>query len=272
MGLAIGDAVGLPYRFSDKVSDVDMMNGNTSVNTDMTLCLARSLLTKGKVDCMDIMGEFKKLHLSNVAGISSQVKRYINLFNGSTPFMGEDNDSNWALARILPMAYINCTVQEVWQVCCITNTKELNKVACTLYVFIAKALINGLDVKDGIEHGFQYFTGNGMLYELSKYFGRLPLLQELTEEDIKLDHFTDNVIYTLEAAVWSVVTTDNFKDCILKSVSLGGDTNTIAAVAGGLAGIKYGVEKQPKNWINMLKCRDFIEKIVNVQDDVQDEM
>ena len=42
---------------------------------------------------------------------------------------------------------------------------------------------------------------------------------------------------TLQAALWCLVKTDNYKACVLKAVNLGMDTDTTAAVAGGLAGI-----------------------------------
>lgn len=45
----------------------------------------------------------------------------------------------------------------------------------------------------------------------------------------------------LSAAMWCLLTTDNYRECILKAVNLGSDTDTTAAVAGGLAGIMYGL-------------------------------
>ena len=43
------------------------------------------------------------------------------------------------------------------------------------------------------------------------------------------------VIDTLEAAVWCLLNTEDYHDCVLKAVNLGSDTDTVAAVAGGLA-------------------------------------
>ena len=57
---------------------------------------------------------------------------------------------------------------------------------------------------------------------------------------------------TLEAALWCFYTTENYKNCVLKAVNLGGDTDTIAAVAGGLAGLFYGCGGNkgiPEDWI-----------------------
>ena len=47
----------------------------------------------------------------------------------------------------------------------------------------------------------------------------------------------------------------------MKAVNLGEDTDTVGAVAGGVAGIIYGVEAIPIEWLNTLKRRDYLEKI-----------
>lgn len=282
MGLAVGDAMGVPYESKTReemkqypctgmagYGTYRQAPGVWSTKTGMTLCLADSLKSMNKVDCLDIMKKFQNLFIAGdytAQGVvfdlvGRTTSDALDRFNGSNPFCGVNDthhNDNGALMRILPMAYVNCTVQEVWQVCSITHGHEISKIACTLYVFIAKALLNGLTVKDGIEHGFQYFIANGMLYDLTKHFGRLPLLHELPEEEILS---TGYVVNTLEAALWSLLTTNNFKDCILKAVNLGGDPGTVAAVAGGLAGIKYGVSGIPAKWKQLLKNKEMIEKV-----------
>lgn len=49
------------------------------------------------------------------------------------------------------------------------------------------------------------------------------------------------------------MTTYDYKSCVLKAVNLGDDTDTVAAVAGGLAGALYGVDGIPDDWYNKLK-------------------
>ena len=51
---------------------------------------------------------------------------------------------------------------------------------------------------------------------------------------------------------------NNYKDTVLAAVNLGNDTDTIAAIAGGLAGILYGFESIPSNWINDLQKKEEI--------------
>ncbi|MEE1031180.1 MAG: ADP-ribosylglycohydrolase family protein, partial [Ruminococcus sp.] len=71
---------------------------------------------------------------------------------------------------------------------------------------------------------------------------------------------TGYVVDTLEAAVWCLITEDNYERTILKAVNLGLDTDTIAAVAGGLAGLYYGYEGIPEEWIQNIKRKDIIEE------------
>ena len=66
------------------------------------------------------------------------------------------------------------------------------------------------------------------------------------------------VVDSLEAALWCFLTTNNYKDCILKAVNLGEDTDTIAAIAGGLAGLYYGYDNIPEEWIDVLKNKEVI--------------
>ena len=61
--------------------------------------------------------------------------------------------------------------------------------------------------------------------------------------------------------MWCLLTTDSYKDCVLKAVNLGGDTDTIAAIAGGLAGALYGIESIPEEWLSKLIKREYIEEL-----------
>ena len=80
----------------------------------------------------------------------------------------------------------------------------------------------------------------------------------LSRDEIKSSGY---VVDTLEAAIWCILTTDSYKECVLKAVNLGSDTDTVAAVAGGLAGIMYGYEGIPEIWLEKIKKRDYLEEM-----------
>jgi len=71
------------------------------------------------------------------------------------------------------------------------------------------------------------------------------------------------LLITLEAAIWCLLKTGSFKDCVLTAVNLGGDTDTVAAVAGGLAGLYYGYESIPDDWLAVIAKRDYVENLCN---------
>ena len=66
---------------------------------------------------------------------------------------------------------------------------------------------------------------------------------------------------TWNIALWSLLTTDNYRDCVLKAVNLGGDADTNAAVAGALAGVIYGKEAIPHEWMDALLNKPLLDEI-----------
>ena len=80
-------------------------------------------------------------------------------------------------------------------------------------------------------------------------------IRELKEEEISSSGF---VVDTLEAALWCLLTTDTYRDAVLKAVNLGEDTDTTGAVTGALAAAAYGLEAIPAEWIAQLQGREQI--------------
>ena len=92
-----------------------------------------------------------------------------------------------------------------------------------------------------------------------KYYQRLLHggLAQLSEDEIQS---TGYVVHTLEAAVWCLLTTQSFQEALLKAVNLGFDTDTVGAVAGGLAGIYYGLAGIPAKWRSrIIKYEEILE-------------
>lgn len=82
-------------------------------------------------------------------------------------------------------------------------------------------------------------------------------LTEMPEEEIGSSGY---VADTLIASLWCLLTTDCYHMCVLKAVNLGEDTDTTGAVAGGLAGLVYGYDGIPRDWLDALKGKPIIEK------------
>lgn len=93
--------------------------------------------------------------------------------------------------------------------------------------------------------------------EISSYdrLRRLDGFMKLPEKDISSSGY---VVHTLEAALWCLLNTDTYEQCVLKAVNLGDDTDTVGAVAGGLAGIYYGARGIPEAWLDVVARRGYI--------------
>ena len=94
--------------------------------------------------------------------------------------------------------------------------------------------------------------------ELARYYSLIDLDEFgfLNEESIKSSGY---VVDTLEAEVWSLITTNSYKEAVLKAVNLGKDTDTVGAVTGGMAGIYYGYEAIPEKWMMQIPRIEWIE-------------
>ena len=69
------------------------------------------------------------------------------------------------------------------------------------------------------------------------------------------------MVDSIEAAVWCLLNTSSYSECVLKAVNLGEDTDTVGAIAGSLAGAVYGYDNIPREWLDDLIKRDYLENL-----------
>ena len=74
-----------------------------------------------------------------------------------------------------------------------------------------------------------------------------------TEEIINIDGYS---VTTLLAAMQALLNTDSFESCVLNAVNRGGDTDSVGAVAGQLAGAVYGYSEIPRKFLTKLWDHD----------------
>ena len=261
-GLAIGDALGVPYEFKNRgaFECTEMTGygthgqpaGTWSDDTSMTIATAKSIKDNGgKIVPVDIRDNFvawadDEDFNANGVGFDMGSTIWVALSTGE-PQTGERSNGNGSLMRILPLAFAECTDEEVMQVSAITHGHEISMHACVIYVRIARRLLAGESIHDIIPT---------LMYE--KPFDRLRMIDQLPEEKIESSGY---VVHTLEAALWTLAKYDNFRDTVLAAVNLGDDTDTTAAVAGGLAGIVYGLDSDfAQECLEVLRAKDMIEE------------
>ena len=144
--------------------------------------------------------------------------------------------------------------------------------ACGIYSFVLWELLKSpskASIVKGLYNAKRFYSGWDEMKSYYRMLFRKIGLTELHFEDpdtfepAKRDEIksTGYVVDTLEAAIWCLMNTSSYKECVLTAVNLGEDTDTVAAIAGGLAGALYGYDAIPKEWRDTLIKRDYIEEM-----------
>ncbi|MBE5905303.1 MAG: ADP-ribosylglycohydrolase [Lachnospiraceae bacterium] len=262
-GLAIGDALGVPYEFKARGSFTctDMVGFGThnqplgTWSDDTAMALATMMAIKNN-DGSIVIDEMRENFVAWLQEGSFTANGDVFDVGNATwkalktgqPCVGPMENGNGSLMRILPLAFTGAIDEEIRAVSAITHGHPISKEACVIYVEVARRLLDGELIGDILrtlycEHPFE----------------RLCHLTELPESEIKSSGF---VVDTLEAALWAVCQATNaddpFADAVLRAVNLGEDTDTVGAVAGGLAGIAFGLDGQGEKWAKQLRNRELI--------------
>ena len=301
MGLCVADALGVPVEFEDRDSllknpVVDMRAygtynqpaGTWSDDSSMSLCLVDSL-SKG-LDYNDIMvkfsnwinnGEYTPHGEVFDIGVGTR-KALFRFLEGISPLecggKSEWDNGNGSLMRILPILFYLRTAygtdfldndesfEVIHNVSALTHGHKRSLMSCGIYISVAAMLFDEMDIKTAVELGIykamEYYRRQDNFASELEHFNSLERKDfiNLPVEKIKSSGY---VIDTLEAAIWCLLNTTDYKACVLMAVNLGNDTDTVAAVAGGLAGLKYGYQNIPKDWIDVIVNRKYIEDLCN---------
>lgn len=287
IGVVVGDAVGMPVQFEPRsmrksrpVTDMEgwgcfnMAPGSWSDDSSLTLCLTESLIEAG-VDPEDAARRFVSWYDhgywtpggfsfdigGGTADAMENLKRGVSALESGPSHRGANG--NGSLMRIMPaVLYLSEKPEEVlfrgiWDLSGITHGHALSRTACFLYALMAKELLEGSDALTAYQ---KLCTRKGELMAKGLYteaFERIlgGGLHLVPEEGVRSSGY---VIDSLEAALWCLLNSMTYKETILRAVNLGEDTDTIAAIAGGLAGILYGREGIPEDWVRTLVRREDI--------------
>ena len=283
MGLVVGDALGVPVEFRkrDTFTVTDMTGygtynqppGTWSDDSSLTLATLDSMVKLGKVDPADIMQNFfywlndgMFTPYGKVFDVGGGTRRAITRFaNGKDAAKcgGKTrmDNGNGALMRILPIAMLpDSTYKQVdiLSVAHLTHAHFISDFACLVYTAVVENLMNGMKKEEAVSAGIQRLQHNVENISMLSEFSKLNDLEWLERTFVKSSGY---VVDTLEAALWCFLTTNTYRDCVLTAVNLGEDTDTVAAVAGGLAGIYYGCGGEsgvPDEWIAQIPRRDWI--------------
>lgn len=292
LGHAIGDALGVPVEFRSRESlnkypVIDMVGfgthnvpaGTWSDDTSMSLCALSSLLN-GAIDYDDIMRNFGKwcydgefttdgvvFDIGNTCSMAIDNYFYDKMSVNNCGLASVNSNGNGSLMRIHPFvlyAYYTGIKDEKEFVNMIANASALTHAhkcsidGCVIYAYVLRELLNNPD-KSSVHKGIDCARS---VRPFGCYYDRVfsGEMETLNRKNIKSSGY---VVDSLEAAIWCLLTTDSYAECVLRAVNLGGDTDTIAAIAGGLAGALYGLDAIPANWVDGLRKKESIEEMCN---------
>lgn len=296
LGLAVGDAVGVPAEFrmrsdldADPVTDMvgygthDQPPGTWSDDTSLTLGLAESLIAG-----FDVVDQAQRLvafvdeahwtahgRVFDIGVTTSTAVRRLRrmlieervdeLFHLRTQAVEQDN-GNGALMRIFPMyALLRARpleqwLEPIWLHSALTHGHLRSALCCLLYLRV----IHHLDLAGDDAAGVRVDAVAAAQQDLRTVMAATP---EGPDERYHLDRLlhvnlgtidrrhivgSGYVVQSLEAALWALLSGENYRDVVLRAVNLGGDTDTTACIAGGLAAIAFGVDDIPGPWLDQL--------------------
>lgn len=255
----------------------DVPPGTWSDDTSLTLCLVEALLDG--IDPKKIAQNFIKWAHHNwwtphgevfEIGISTE-DAIQKLVDGVDPTqsggIGELDNGIGSLMRILPLVFSIYPMErqdrfhQVNLVSSITHGHIRSVIACFYYLEFVWLLIDNQTpqttykkLQDDLPNFLSQLT---LPDEEIQHFSRLLVsdISLLLESEI---HSSGYVVHTLEASIWCLLTSHSFQEAVLKAVNLGDDTDTTAAVTGGLAALCYGVNEIPTDRINTLLLMEDI--------------
>lgn len=286
LGLLIADACGVPYEFRHPCeippfeqigmrppkgyvrSYAHVALGTWSDDGAQALCLYVSLKLCGMYHAYDFTDRLIKWHDRGYMAVDNYVFDIGNqtataiakLKKGMTTryagLRGERNNGNGSLMRCLPLALLHggkdvSLVMDAHAQSQITHAHLRSQVCCALYCLWARREIQG--------HSDPW---NSAVSTLRNIYQKDPAYMRELEIHVRPDEpphgkGTGYVLDTLHSARLACEEKD-YASTIRRAIALGYDTDTTACVAGGIAGIRYGMESIPDDWLATLRGREIL--------------
>lgn len=291
-GLLVGDAVGVPYEFNPpenlpRSNEIDMTPprdflrtytnvpiGTWSDDGAQALCLLASLLHHQKLDLTDLMNRFANWYKNGYmavdgavfdVGVQTATAIQAYLQGASVMDVASDDEhanGNGSLMRVLPLAIWHQgtdmeLVEAAYMQSHVTHAHLRSKVCCAIYCLWARYVLQGQEINEAWEESIHFLRG---LYQ------RNP--QELEQLDffIRPEDFgncrgSGYVVDCLKSAYVALQEKD-YRSTIKRAIEFGNDTDTTACVAGGIAGLYYGENEIPSDWMVKLREKEMVEELI----------
>ena len=275
VGLAVGDAVGTTLEFKARDSYQPLVTmigggpfhlkpGEFTDDMSMALALADSLLTDPELDTADLMtrfiswrddGEYSCVgHCFDIGTtVDRALDRYLQTGDPVAGLTDPNTAGNGSLMRLAPVAVLHwpdrAKLTLVASRQSITTHAAPEAVsACMAFADVLADAIKGQPRHEVLRPRSGDYAGKIAPIMAGSWLGK-------PRTAIKS---TGYVAHSLEAALWAVHQTNDFRSAVLLAANLGGDADTTAAITGQLAGTLYGLSAIPADWLAKLAWRERI--------------
>lgn len=266
LGLAVGDALGATVEFMTAreiaathgvLRDVvgggwlKLAPGAVTDDTQMSLVIARSLAKSGTLDLVDVCEGFADWLRSKPPDVGNTCRRGIRryMMHGSVEGPPSEGDAgNGAAMRVLPVALASLGDPDrarAWTLAQarVTHHHPLSDEACVALVDMVGLFLAGADLAAARARA-DALVAKMPTFAFATYRGQSSAY----------------VVDTVQTVFHTLFGTESFEDCVVKTVNLGGDADTTGAIAGMLAGARFGLDAIPKRWLRALD-RDVVAEI-----------
>lgn len=294
MGLAIGDTLGMPLEFknADEFDPItkpeagglfNLPLGYWTDDTSMALCLADSIIYKQGYDSFDVMERYWRWRSEGYRSstgrcfdIGNQVSAAINEFmmkgkavvpNGKERVLSAGNGSIMRLAPVIIASHgAGNSLEETMHIAQISARETHYSYEAEAGTAVFGALL--FNVIEASSKGQMFTYG---VYEQNKQFAMIRdavcNAEHVPRNDIDPSGY---IVNSLVAAVWAFMNHEDFEAGALAAVNLGGDSDTIGAIYGQLAGAYYGYESIPRSWRKILYMQEEIAEIADTVSELKD--
>ena len=303
VGDALGVPVEFSYRFvleKDPVRDMREFGthfqpkGTWSDDSSMMIATIDSLICKNGYNINDSFYDMADKFVSwykdrkytphnEVFDIGGATRKALNNYINNRDKLcgcGEISDNgNGSLMRILPLAYYfyvaNLDIEKrkeiTFEVSSITHSHIISKYGCLIYIeFVLNILKNrnNLDLLNLYSETVKEIKtllkseSREVQKTVEKAYKKV-LDGKINKEKYENIKSSGYVVDTLEAVIWTILNSNDYSESVLKAVNLGDDTDTVGALAGGIAGIIYGEYQIPKEWRESIQGKDYIDELIS---------
>ncbi|MGB9813508.1 MAG: ADP-ribosylglycohydrolase family protein [Thermovenabulum sp.] len=279
-GLATGDALGATVEFMSAeeikkkygvLKDIvgggwlGLCPGEWTDDTEMALAVAEGIIIDPEDPIPHIGENFIRWWKSNPKDIGNTTRTVFQIWERNNfshkewhvaaaiadTVLGGKTAGNGALMRTLPVGIAYSKLNDVFQksmdIARMTHHDVRAGLTSAIYSIAVWNILNG-----GKDRFIAITDAIKLVLELTNwdYFEEVKEIQMYPiRKDGKGLKPTGYTVDSFICAAWAFITGESFEDTIIKAVNLGGDADTIGAIAGGLAGVYWGYEAIPQRWI-----------------------